>query len=112
MSQLALGMFPRLQASAGSIEVATSPGAGGDKTAVPLSPAGKSFGSHNGLGRAGSMPSSESSGTAEAALLEAWRSRQLSTDSAADEVELGPMIGRGGCASFSPLLGFALQIGP
>lgn len=47
------------------------------------------------LGRSVSVPSSEGS-TAEAVLLEAWRNRQLSTDSTSDEVELGPMIGRGG----------------
>lgn len=39
--------------------------------------------------------------SAETALLEAWRNRQLSTDSAADEVELGPMIGRGGFGQVS-----------
>ena len=43
-----------------------------------------------------STGASSDASAAEAALLEAWRSRQLSSDRAADEVELGPMIGRGG----------------
>lgn len=49
------------------------------------------------LRRTVSSPSSTgSTAGAEAALLEAWRHRQLSEEPAADEVELGPMIGRGG----------------
>jgi hypothetical protein len=49
------------------------------------------------LRRTVSSPSSNgSTAGAEAALLEAWRNRQLSEEPAADEVELGPMIGRGG----------------
>ena len=43
-----------------------------------------------------SAGSSSDASAAEAALLEAWRTRQLSSDRAEDEVELGPMIGRGG----------------
>lgn len=43
-----------------------------------------------------STGSSSDASAAEAALLEAWRSRQLSSDRMEDEVELGPMIGRGG----------------
>ena len=50
------------------------------------------------LRRTVSSPSSgASTAGAEAALLDAWRNRQLTDDMAADEVELGPMIGRGGC---------------
>jgi len=55
---------------------------------APSRSAGPSSGSGGGGGDAPTP--------AEIALLEAWKSRQLSTDSASDEVELGPMIGRGG----------------
>jgi hypothetical protein len=54
-----------------------------------------------------STGASSDASAAEAALLEAWRSRQLSSDRAADEVELGPMIGRGGFGQVSLILPIA-----
>jgi hypothetical protein len=52
---------------------------------------------------------SSDASAAEAALLEAWRSRQLSCDRAADEVELGPMIGRGGFGQVNPHRALVMQ---
>lgn len=81
---------------AAAVKPPPPPSAGGSFQLRPSSEHASAM--HTGLLKrtVSSLSSNGSNAGAEAALLDAWRTRQLSENTAADEVELGPMIGRGG----------------